>query len=77
MDVAEAKEKYMRMVEREKARGNQHSCLVVFAHEDEMMSKMYRSSIQQTMTGREKSTMMNYEEDTKHICTISDDKRLY
>ncbi len=29
-----------------------------------MMSKMYRSSIQQTMTGREKSTMMNYEEDT-------------
>ncbi len=42
-----------------------------------MMSKMYRSSIQQTMTGREKSTMMNYEEDTKHICTISDDKILY
>lgn len=30
MDVAEAKEKDMRMVEREKARGNQHSCLVLF-----------------------------------------------
>lgn len=30
MDVAEAKEKDMRMVEREKVRGNQHSCLVLF-----------------------------------------------
>lgn len=30
VDVAEAKEKDMRMVESEKARGNQHSCLVLF-----------------------------------------------